>query len=184
MHNTFEELGNFRVHEWMLLAHHPELHLSLSMRCHLCIQDSVTYQIKLESTSAPMNKCSSIKVSISDTRNCSLPNIYFNGLCLCLLFLGWGRRARKTRCSSEPKHLNVNCVKDSISGAVTNRSTLSEGEGPANLHRRNAYSMTRPYRPSTFSTLLMGNISHCKQLLLPRDAGSRMVFICRKSNSR
>ena len=122
MHNTFEELGNFRIHEWMLLAHHPELHLSLSMRCHLCIQDSVTYQIKLESTSAPMNKCSSIKVSISDTRNCSLPIIYFNGLCLCLLFLGWGRRARKTRCSSEPNHLNVNCVKDSISGAVTNRS--------------------------------------------------------------
>ena len=44
--------------------------------------------IKLESTSAPMNKSSSnFQVSISDTRNCALPNIYFNGLCLWLFLL-------------------------------------------------------------------------------------------------
>ena len=136
----------------MLLFATCELHFSSSMRCYLRIIASVTYYllhlwIKAHQT---------FKVSISDalqgnkayvdswlllhlllmdkhrgmSRICFLPNISLHGLCLYLLPLGWGRRARKPGTALKPEHL---CVKESISAAVI--TYLVRSKGLNNLHR-------------------------------------------------
>ena len=137
----------------MLLFATRELHFSSSMRCYLCIIVSVTYYLQHLWIDAHQT----IKVSISDalqgnkadvdswlplplllmdkhrgmSRICFLPNISFNGLCLCLLPLGWGRRARKLGTALKPEHL---CVKESISAAVI--TYLVRSKGLNNLHRK------------------------------------------------